>query len=445
MNSAKLLDLMAEAKSVLEANWRGKSTIPSRYLYPHQWSWDSAFTAIGLSHLSQQNAQLELDTLFAAQWADGRIPHIVFNPEVSPREYFPSSDFWQSSSNGGPSSVETSGIVQPPIHARAALDVFRNARDLSLANEFLVGIYPKLVSWHDYLFRNRLEPGTKLVLTLHPWESGLDNSPLWDQALEGVTVMADVATSFTRRDLQHVDKHDRPSDDDYSKFVQIATDYRDSGYNDFTYVDSRQYAVVDPMFNALLAWSEEALGGIATAIGLDGTVHMERSRQLTENLVRHLFDEELEVFIAFDALTGDFSRKRTVSGLIPIVVSAMPMHIVRKVVETATGEHFSVASSKSWGVPSYDLLASDFNVRLYWRGPSWLNTSWLVWRGLYDHGITKIADTLLENLIELVARSGCYEYFDPITANPHGSKDFSWTAALAIDLLESKKASAGSE
>ena len=72
--------LHVRAARVLADNWTGASTVPSRSLYPHQWSWDSAFIAIGLRHLSPLRAQTELETLLAAQWADGRIPHIVFNP-----------------------------------------------------------------------------------------------------------------------------------------------------------------------------------------------------------------------------------------------------------------------------------------------------------------------------------------------------------------------------
>jgi hypothetical protein len=36
----------------------------------------------------------------------------------------------------------------------------------------------------------------------------------------------------------------------------------------------------------------------------------------------------------------------------------------------------------------------------------------------------------------MVAKGGCNEYFNPLTGAPLGAKDFSWTAALAIDLLE---------
>ena len=64
--------LHVRAADVLEANWTGGSTVPSRGLYPHQWSWDSAFIAIGLRHLSPLRAQTELETclLYTSDAAD---------------------------------------------------------------------------------------------------------------------------------------------------------------------------------------------------------------------------------------------------------------------------------------------------------------------------------------------------------------------------------------
>jgi hypothetical protein len=44
-------ELVQRARAVLDANWRGRSTVPSRSLYPHQWSWDAAFIAIGRSRV----------------------------------------------------------------------------------------------------------------------------------------------------------------------------------------------------------------------------------------------------------------------------------------------------------------------------------------------------------------------------------------------------------
>ena len=81
--------LARAAIAVLGRNWHGHSTVPSRGLYPHQWSWDSAFIALGLRHWAPRRAATELLSLFGAQWADGRVPHIVFNPAVHDDAYFP--------------------------------------------------------------------------------------------------------------------------------------------------------------------------------------------------------------------------------------------------------------------------------------------------------------------------------------------------------------------
>ena len=115
--------LVRDAIRVLIENWHGHATVPSRRLYPHQWSWDSAFIALGQQHVAPQRAAVELLSLFGAQWADGRIPHIAFNPAVADDAYFPGPSFWRSSQLPGHPPVDTSGIIQPPVHAIAALAV----------------------------------------------------------------------------------------------------------------------------------------------------------------------------------------------------------------------------------------------------------------------------------------------------------------------------------
>src|SRR5882724_7860652 len=75
--AAERQELIADAQAVLDRNWAGGATVPSRSLYPHQWSWDAAFIAIGRSWYDQQRAEQELESLFAAQWANGMLPHIV--------------------------------------------------------------------------------------------------------------------------------------------------------------------------------------------------------------------------------------------------------------------------------------------------------------------------------------------------------------------------------
>jgi hypothetical protein len=86
--------LAARAQEVLRQNDMGGWTRAASDLYPHQWSWDSGFIAIGLAHLDTRRAARELLTLFQHQWKTGKVPHIVFNPEASPESYFPGAEHW---------------------------------------------------------------------------------------------------------------------------------------------------------------------------------------------------------------------------------------------------------------------------------------------------------------------------------------------------------------
>src|ERR1700730_18923302 len=117
--------LRGAAQAVLRKNDLGGSTRPAPRLYPHQWSWDSAFIAIGLAQVDLDRALLELETLFAAQWADGRVPHIVFNPEAA--DYFPGADWWASARTSpvAPRHPATSRLIQPPVHALALLRIYQ--------------------------------------------------------------------------------------------------------------------------------------------------------------------------------------------------------------------------------------------------------------------------------------------------------------------------------
>src|SRR5919201_5860296 len=150
--------LAAGALDVLRANWRGASTVPSPLLYPHQWSWDSACIAIGYSHGNRERAETELRSLFAGQWRDGLLPHIVF---ADGDGYFPGPEFWQTERSPlAPRAPRTSGIVQPPVHATAVLEVHRRAAGHALP--FLQELLPKLEAWHEYLYRERNRDGDGL-------------------------------------------------------------------------------------------------------------------------------------------------------------------------------------------------------------------------------------------------------------------------------------------
>src|ERR687884_81254 len=161
--------LIHQAKAVLDFNWTGEYTMPGPRLYPHQWSWDSALIALAYSRYDQNRAVRELRHLFEAQWKNGLLPQIVFNSRFT--NYFPGPNFWHAKeSPDAPDHRETSGVTQPPVHATAVL----------------------------YVFRERDPRGEGLVYIRHPWESGMDNSPMWDQIMQRLHLRANQIPPYRR-------------------------------------------------------------------------------------------------------------------------------------------------------------------------------------------------------------------------------------------------------
>jgi hypothetical protein len=433
-------NLTEDAQAVLDRNWTGNCTIPSRSLYPHQWSWDSAFIAIGRSWYDQQRAEQDLESLLAAQWTNGMVPHIVFNPAVPAGAYFPGPEFWDSSRAAGHRhGPATSGITQPPLHAFAVREVHRRAPDPVQARAFLQRCYPKLVAQHDYLTRWRDPAGHGLAVIVHPWESGMDNAPIWDDDLR-LAVPAGVVAPYRRHDLVHADPSDRPTKAAYDRFVYLVLTYRDNGYDDSRLLATSPFLVEDPLFNAIWCASAHALAEIAELLGYDPAPHRRLAGRISAGMRQHLWDDRTRRFHPRDLRTGGLLRKNTITTLMPLLDPLLPADYVEAIVADLGSEHFRPADPGAFLVPSHDLVSPEFDRRRYWRGPVWINTDWLLWRGLNQHaaapGAARIAAEIASSMVRLVRRSGWREYFDPFSGAGYGAADFGWSAALVIDLLE---------
>ena len=96
-------------------------------------------------------------------------------------------------------------------------------------------------------------------------------------------------------------------------------------------------------------------------------------------------------------------------------------------------------SSDGWSpkfpIPSVPTDSPQFDAERYWQGPTWVNTNWLIIQGLRAQHESTLADALLRRTLQLVDAGGFAEYFSPYTGEGYGAKEFSWTAALALELL----------
>jgi hypothetical protein len=437
------------AAGVLKRNGVKSWTKPAPSLYPHQWSWDSAFIALGLAHVDNRRATGELDALFSAQWKTGKLPHIVFDPEAPPKSYFPDAERWNSNgvSEHAPTGPRTSGLCQPPVHALAVRRIWETAqgkdeRRLDNARRFLRENYPRLLSWHRYLATARDPEGSGLVTIYHPWESGTDNSPRWDGPLDRIPI-GDVPT-YTRRDVQHVsDPSHRPTDEEYERFLWLLELLKRARYEEADIYGGHPFLVKDVLFSAILVAANEALLEIHSAIGgaEEDRAEIEGWIERGRGGLDEQWDPALGLCLDRDVLTGEPLKVRTIAGFAPLISGGIGPERRAAVIRTLDSPDFAGSPKLHRPLPpSTAPLEPGFHPRSYWRGPVWPVANWLLWWSLIRAGETERAHALRHHTLEELAEGGFAEYFEPFTGEPLGSGEQSWTAAVALDMLATEGA-----
>ena len=428
--------LVEQAKAILSLNWTGEYTQPGPRLYPHQWSWDSAFVALAYAHYDQGRAEKEFRHLFEAQWSNGLLPQIVFNPRF--RDYFPGPSFWNASeSPNAPKRKETSGVVMPPIHSTAVLAVYKGAGEG--AKEFLQYAFRKLEAWHEYLYRERDPDDEGLVYIRHPWESGMDNSPMWFSILLRLHLRAEQIPKYQRADTHAVSAEDRPVDAAYDRYAYLVKFFADRNYDEARIREDCPFLVQDVLFNSLLCRAERDMAGMARILGEDPAPFEERSRKTAQVIEKKLWDEERGIYVDYDLVSGRPIHVYFAANFSPLFAGIPDKKRAERLVDALENDGFGLSDESITPVPSYDIHGLGFSPVTYWRGPVWLNINWFLMHGLEDYGYRKHADRLRRSIIELCREEGFHEYFDPMTGQGHGSDLFSWSAALLIDVLTEEK------
>ncbi|MGH8825376.1 MAG: amylo-alpha-1,6-glucosidase [Jiangellaceae bacterium] len=425
-------ELATRAMAVLKANQLGWVTRPSPQLYPHQWSWDAAFIAMAYAHVDQSRAEGELRALFAGQWSNGMLPHIVFAPGGGP--YFPGPDFWQvERSPYAPAGHPTSGIVQPPVHATAVLQIVRRATDPARATMFLTEMLPKLDAWHGYLHRER-NRGNGLVEIWHPWESGMDNSPLWDDALARIVLTPDDLPSYERVDLELAHIEERPTGDEYDRYVYLVALFRELAYEPAAIREASPFAVQDALFNAVLVQADRDLATLAQLAGTDPGPYHRRADWTAAALDELLWDAARALHLSYDVRAQATITTNTAAGFAPLYAGVPSAARAARMVEAVRAASVR-PGSRGFVVPSLSPDDPRFLATRYWRGPVWPVINWLLHRGLSRYAYLSEARHVRTALLDLARDSGFYEHYDPMTGRGHGGEQFAWTAALILDLL----------
>ncbi len=425
-------------RDVLEKNQRGEFTIPAEGLYPHQWLWDSCFIAIGLAEFDVTRAQNEIKSLLRGQWLNGMLPHMIFGDDDSQKR---DRNIWQSWRNPyAPEAVSTSGMTQPPMLAEA---VVRIGEKLSKVERrgWYQDIFPALVQYHTWLYKERDPHNEGLVMLVHPWESGLDNSPPWiDQlhlharpwwvsAVDKLNL--DKVFLLFRRDTKHVPPGQRLDAIDSLLYFSILQRMKRKNWDTEAILARSHFTMQDLAYNAIFIRANQHLRDIASFIGHQLSDSLLSSMEKTEQALESLWDDFYKQYYSRVFISQKLVKEPSLAALLPLYAGSISKERAEELVKLLKSPN---QFGSKYPVPSVPLSSNWYKELGYWQGPSWINTNWLIADGLERYGYTNEARDLREKSLKLIQKHGPYEYFSAKSGQPAGAKNFSWTAALALHM-----------
>jgi len=430
--------LTRETAHILEQNWRNGFTVPTSKLYPFQWNWDAGFTSIGHAYFHLDYALRELQSLFSGQWANGMVPHIIFHSE-NETTYFPNHDFWAAEVNpGAPGKPKTSGITQPPVHGFVLENLLHKFPDNPAVLAFVKDLFPKVVQSHRFFYIYRDPQREGLCFTYHPWESGRDNSPIWDESLARIVIDYSQLPAYTRQDTKLADAAERPTTAQYDRYVYLLQLGKNNRYDGPGIFAESPLLVQDTLMNAVLIRSNQSLIHIGQRFGWDTGELQEWQQQAISRFREKLWNAELGTFTSYDLRGQHAIPHREIGGL-----TALFAQIPNTEQATLLNDYLRSLHQRGYYLcPSFDVDSPLFDSRRYWRGPIWSPTNWLVYFGLKNYGFLDTAAIVRADLLELVEKLGFYEYFEPqkrlaqTLTTGYGGNHFAWTAACVRDLLQ---------
>ncbi len=248
--------------------------------------------------------------------------------------------------------------------------------EMDPAPEFLQEIYVPLVRWNAWWFSMNDDDADGLAQYNHPYSSGLDDSPLWDYGMP----------------------------------------------------------VESPDLNTYLCVQMGSLAMIAEALGMkvEGAMWRRRSAAIVRRMIEDFWDQESGLFRALHE--DQPIPVITPFNLYPLWTGQLPDAIRGRLIAHLTNP------DEFWGeiiIPTVARNDPNYDPGRMWRGPVWVNINYIFIEALRQVGEFALADTLLENTLDLImARPGIYEYYNAETGEPPSTaaEVFGWTAAVFIDL-----------
>jgi glycogen debranching enzyme len=387
---------------------------PSPTTYPFQWFWDTCFHVLILARLGEYEvAKKNLRSLFAMQEENGFVGHMIFWNQLLPKRR---SDVLQANPRWETLRPHMSALIQPTFVATSLLRLFEACGD----RVYLGEMYASIKRYHDWLARNRDFDGDGLLTIISPFESGMDWKPSYDPVLgyakretsralysnalfwKGVAI--DLANFFDRYDLSRIRRRGR-------------------------------FLVKDAGVNAIYAADLTAMETLAGLAGDDPLIYRQRRQRVEESMLALMYDEQHAAFYDVKEPGSQKIRINTATIFFPLAAVDISHWLAERVI----ARHFESRDgfNTPFPLPSVALRDSAFypgETKFIWRGPTWAFNNWFLFHALKQRGNLEQAQYLRESLRHLIKKSGFREYYNPLTGEGYGAREFTWSG-LILDMV----------
>ena len=291
-------------------------------------------------------------------------------------------------------------------------------------------IVKKLKRYIQWFIKFRDPKKTGLISILHPWESGYDNSSIWDKPMSKVKIEKNL--KYKRGDIKVVNPEQRPLKEDYDIYVTIKNHLKYNNYDPKKLYKISKFNVADIGFNSIF------LKALKDLLSL-----LKKFDQVSPALKSYIMKSEKQLLKLCNNKNNniysyDVRNKKKI--LVPSITNYFILYadinnevLNKKVIKNL--KNFN--KRKKYIFSSIKPDHKSFEEKRYWRGPIWINCNWIIYQGLKNKD--KLFSRYIKNkTIDLINRNGFYEYYSSKNGKAMGAYNFSWTAALYLDFVLNK-------
>ncbi len=289
----------------------------------------------------------------------------------------------------------------------------------------LLPLILKIKKYHEWFIKYRDPKYTGLISILHPWESGYDNSPLWDKPMSKIKI--DKNLSYKRKDNKIVNPSQRPLKIDYDRYVSIKNQLRRMKYDPKKLYQKSIFNVVDVGFNSLFLKASKDLVAILEKIDIQ-CKDLKKYTSLNEKKLIKLFNVHKMTFKNKDLRNKSLIEIPSITNYFMLFADLKSDSINKNLVKSLK----KYCKREKYLLPTINSDHKSFEEKRYWRGPVWINCNWIIYQGLKSKD-KKLAEFIRKKTIDLVERKKFHEYYSSKTGVGMGAKNFSWSAALYLD------------